>query len=102
PAIGYVEIGTPADFYMKDEGAPMAFLAVTRRHCKTAGKSLAAVGVLVVLLFPSASMAHADTKKILMIVPNAMKRTAVNMVTFRNRELGLMQWMDVAACLADA
>ena len=37
-----------------------------------------------------------------MVIPKAMGRTAVNMVTFRNRESGVMQWMDIAAALADA
>lgn len=46
--------------------------------------------------------ARADTKKILMIVPRAMQRTALNMVTFRNRELAIQQWVDIAATFADA
>jgi hypothetical protein len=80
----------------------MPFPEIARPYWKTELKTLAAFGVLVVLLFASAAPAQADTKKILMIVPNAMKRTAVNMVTFRNRESALMQWVDVAAAFADA
>lgn len=80
----------------------MPFPEIARPHWNIARKSLAAFGVVVVLLFPSAPAAQADTKKILMVIPNAMKRTAVNMVTFRNRESALMQWVDMAATLADA
>jgi len=54
------------------------------------------------MLVLTALPAKADTKKILMVVPNAMKRTAINMVTFRNRETALMQWVDLAASIADA
>jgi hypothetical protein len=46
--------------------------------------------------------ARADTKKILLFAPNAVNRTAINMVTFRNRETALMQWSVVAATFADA
>jgi hypothetical protein len=49
--------------------------------------------------------AHADTKevkKVMMVVPNAMRRTALNMVAFRNRRTAIMQWLDIAATLADA
>src|SRR3954453_21506840 len=57
--------------------------------------------MMVVLAF-AALPAHADLKKILMIVPAAAKRTAINMVTFQNRESAIMQWADVAAGFADA
>ena len=43
-----------------------------------------------------------NLKKSLMVVPRAMERTAVNMVTFRNRELAIQQWVDIAATFADA
>jgi hypothetical protein len=46
--------------------------------------------------------ARADVKKVLMVVPKAMQRTAMNMVTFRNRQTAIMQWVDIAATLADA
>src|SRR5262249_7092245 len=46
--------------------------------------------------------AHADRKKALMVVPRAMQRTALNMVTFRNRNLAIQQWVDIAATFADA
>ncbi len=46
--------------------------------------------------------ARADMKKILMAVPRAAGRTAVNMITFRNRESAILQWTDMAAALADA
>jgi hypothetical protein len=36
------------------------------------------------------------------VVPKAMGRTAVNMVTFRNRESAILQWTAVAAAMADA
>jgi hypothetical protein len=58
---------------------------------------------LVIIVFVLAALpAHADLKKILMIVPTAAKRTAINMVTFQNRESAFMQWVDVAAGFADA
>jgi hypothetical protein len=57
---------------------------------------------LAFLLVFAALPARADVKKILMVVPNAMRRTAVNMVTFRNRELAILQWVDISAALADA
>jgi hypothetical protein len=41
-------------------------------------------------------------KHSLMFVPRAMQRTALNMVTFRNRELAIQQWVDIAATFADA
>lgn len=41
-------------------------------------------------------------KHSLMFVPRAMQRTAVNMITFRNRELAIQQWVDIAATFADA
>src|SRR5262249_15142344 len=41
-------------------------------------------------------------KHTLMFVPRAMQRTALNMVTFRNRNLAIEQWIDIAATLADA
>ena len=58
----------------------------------------AALAMLTIIALP----AKADTKQILMVVPNAMKRTAINMVTFRNRQTAIMQWVDLAACFADA
>jgi hypothetical protein len=57
---------------------------------------------LAFLLVFAALPVHADVKKILMVAPNAMRRTAVNMVTFRNRELAILQWVDIGAALADA
>jgi hypothetical protein len=50
----------------------------------------------------SALPAQADAKKILMVVPNAVKRTAVNMVTFRHKESAILQWTSMAAAFADA
>jgi hypothetical protein len=50
----------------------------------------------------SAVPARADVKRVFMVVPKAMVRTAVNMVTFRKRESAISQWIDVAAALADA
>jgi hypothetical protein len=41
-------------------------------------------------------------KHSLLFVPRAMQRTALNMVTFRNRELAIQQWVDIAATFADA
>ena len=41
-------------------------------------------------------------KRSLLYVPRAMQRTALNMVTFRNRELAIQQWVDIAATFADA
>ena len=41
-------------------------------------------------------------KQSLMFVPRAMQRTALNMITFRNRELAIQQWIDIAATFADA
>ena len=69
---------------------------------KTACKNLTNLGILTFLLVLAALPARADTKKILMVVPKAMGRTAVNMVTFRNRESAVLQWLDVAAAFADA
>ena len=56
---------------------------------------------LLLLVF-TALPARADVKKVLMVVPKAMARTAVNMVTFRNRESALLQWVSMAAAFADA
>ncbi len=59
--------------------------------------------VLALLLLAFIALpARADIKKILLVVPKAMGRTAVNMVTFRDRESAIMQWMDIAAVIADA
>jgi hypothetical protein len=59
--------------------------------------------VLALFLLPFIALpARADVKSVLLVVPKAMGRTAVNMVTFRNRNLAIMQWMDIAATLADA
>ena len=58
--------------------------------------------VVLLLLVSIALPAKADVKKILMVVPKAMQRTAVNMVTFRNRQTAVMQWVDMAAAFADA
>jgi hypothetical protein len=41
-------------------------------------------------------------KHSLLFIPHAMQRTALNMVTFRNRELAIQQWIDIAATFADA
>src|SRR5262252_6309136 len=41
-------------------------------------------------------------KHSLLFVPRAMQRTALNMVTFRNRNLAIQQWIDIAATFADA
>lgn len=70
-----------------------------RSNCKTASiQGALALLLLVCIALP----AKADVKKVLMAVPKAMGRTAVNMVTFRNRESAIMQWMDMAAAIADA
>jgi hypothetical protein len=62
------------------------------------------IGTLALLLGCSALPTRADVKPktILMVVPKAIQRTAVNMVTFRNRESAIMQWTDIAAAFADA
>ena len=60
------------------------------------------VRALALLLVFATLPARADVKKVLMVAPRAMQRTALNMVTFRNRELALMQWVDVSAAFADA
>jgi len=57
---------------------------------------------LAVLLALSALPARADVKRVLMSVPKAIGRTALNMVTFRNRESAILQWTAVAAAIADA
>jgi hypothetical protein len=59
------------------------------------------LSVLLLVMF-AALPAKADLKKVLLVVPKAMGRTAVNMVTFRNRETALMQWVGIAAAVADA
>jgi DMSO/TMAO reductase YedYZ heme-binding membrane subunit len=59
------------------------------------------LSILLVLMF-AALPAKADLKNVLLVVPKAMGRTAVNMVTFRHRETALMQWVGIAAALADA
>jgi hypothetical protein len=59
------------------------------------------LSVLLLLMF-AALPARADAKKVLLVIPKAIGRTAVNMVTFRNRETALMQWVDLAAAFADA
>jgi hypothetical protein len=69
-------------------------------HCRIACKAL----LLLFVVF-AALPARADglkVKNILMVVPKAMQRTALNMVTFRNRELAIQQWVDIAATFADA
>jgi hypothetical protein len=59
--------------------------------------------VFALFLLPFVALpARADVKSVLLVVPKAMGRTAVNMVTFRNRNLAIMQWMDIAATIADA
>jgi hypothetical protein len=80
----------------------MPFQTIARPSSKTACKNLTNLGILIIILVLAALPAKADTKKILMVVPNAMKRTAINMVTFRNRETAIMQWVDIAASFADA
>jgi hypothetical protein len=50
----------------------------------------------------SESTMSPKVKHSLMFVPRAMQRTALNMVTFRNRELAIQQWVDIAATFADA
>lgn len=57
---------------------------------------------LVLLLALSAIPARADAKKVLLVVPKAIRRTALNMVTFRNKESAILQWAAVAAAFADA
>ena len=69
-------------------------------HCHIACKTL----LLLFVVF-AALPARADglkVKNILMVVPRTMQRTALNMVTFRNRELAIQQWVDIAATFADA
>jgi hypothetical protein len=73
----------------------------TRRIVRRRSTAMCAFLALQFLIF-AAMPAHADTKKVLMVVPNAMRRTAINMVTFRNRNLAIMQWLDIAATMADA
>jgi hypothetical protein len=46
--------------------------------------------------------ADVNVKKILWVVPKAMQRTAINMVTFQDRQTAIMQWIDIAAAFADA
>lgn len=46
--------------------------------------------------------AEVKVKNVLLVVPKAMGRTALNMATFRNRESAIMQWVDMAAAIADA
>ena len=67
-------------------------------------KYLQALAFLLVAFAFAALPVRADVnvKKILMVVPRAMQRTAVNMVTFRDRQTALMQWVDIAATFADA
>jgi hypothetical protein len=76
----------------------------TRQTCNPReSKTINMTAALFLLLFMfSALPARADTRKILMVVPNAMKRTAINMVTFRDRESAMMQWLDMAAIVTDA
>ena len=77
---------------------PSARRTVTIRNNKA---NISAAIALLLLVF-TALPARADVKKILMVVPKAMGRTAINMVTFRNRESALLQWVDMAAAFADA
>jgi hypothetical protein len=58
--------------------------------------------IAVILVAATALPVRADAKKFLLIVPRAMHRTAVNMITFRDRETAALQWLDIAATLADA
>ena len=55
-------------------------------------------------LFLAAPLARADVKakQILLVVPKAMRRTAANMIAFHNPRTALMQWVDMAAVVADA
>jgi hypothetical protein len=53
-------------------------------------------------LFSVALPAEADIKKVLWVVPKAMQRTAINMVTFQNRETAVLQWLTLAGAFADA
>src|ERR1700688_427076 len=76
--------------------APSPCSQLAPRPCKQIMRTLA------LLLVLAALPARADTKKILMVVPKAVQRTAVNMVTFHNRESAIMQWTDIAAAFADA
>jgi hypothetical protein len=73
----------------------------TRRTAARRGNTVNHFLALLLLVF-AALPAHADAKKIMMIVPNAMRRTAINMVTFRNHQTAIMQWLDIAATLTDA
>jgi hypothetical protein len=62
------------------------------------------IPALALLAVFAALPARADVKakNVLLVVPKAMQRTAVNMVTFHNRESAIMQWTDIAAAFADA
>jgi hypothetical protein len=73
-----------------------------RSLCATCRNPVLLRAITLLLLVSLASPARADIKAVLLFVPKAMGRTAVNMVTFRNRETALMQWVDIAASLADA
>jgi hypothetical protein len=68
----------------------------------TITRSLAGASLTLLLLVLAALPARADMKKGLLVVPKAMERTAVNMVTFRDRKTALMQWVGIAAAFADA
>jgi hypothetical protein len=77
-------------------------------HCGVKAFLLGLVIILTVL--PARADIHLKSevtmgpkvKHSLMVVPRAMQRTALNMVTFRNRELAIQQWLDIAVTFADA
>jgi hypothetical protein len=48
------------------------------------------------------SNAQAGPKRVLTAIPRAVGRTAENMVTFRDRQLAIHQWILVAAVLANS
>jgi hypothetical protein len=80
--------------------APSPNFQLALRPLKQSMRALAFL--LLFIALPARADVNAKAKTILMVVPKAMQRTAVNMVTFRNRESAIMQWADIVAAFADA